>query len=145
MNKELAAAKKDKTTAQSELDSYKELLNNAVLLKTQAEEIGTLLNPVNEQAKYRDSTDPEEKAKFDAAKYEAALKAYNDACAKYGVSDYNEALQKSNTANEDYNTKAQAAEQKKSTAESSISSLESRKTELETKIADTTTKLNAYN
>ena len=108
VNKELAAAKKDKTAAQSELDSYKELLNNAVLLKTQAEEIGTLLNTVNELAKYKDSTVPEEKTQYDAA-----LKAYNDACAKYGVSDYNEALQKSNTANEDYNTKAQAAEQKR--------------------------------
>lgn len=145
VEKDLAAAKKDKEAAQSELDSYKELFNNAVLLKNQAEELYTLLTPVNEQNTYRNSDNPEEKAKFDVAIYETALKAYNDACAKYSVSSYNELYTKSQQANNDYNTKAQAAEQKKSAAESSISSLESRKTDLESKIADTTTKLNAYN
>lgn len=145
VEKDLAAAKKDKEAAQSELDSYKELFNNAVLLKKQAEELYTLLTPVNEQNTYRNSDNPEEKAKFDVAIYETALKAYNDACAKYSVSSYNELYTKSQQANNDYNTKAQAAEQKKSAAESSISSLESRKTDLESKIADTTTKLNAYN
>lgn len=145
VEKDLAAAKKDKEAAQSELDSYKELFNNAVLLKKQAKELYTLLTPVNEQNTYRNSDNPEEKAKFDVAIYETALKAYNDACAKYSVSSYNELYTKSQQANNDYNTKAQAAEQKKSAAESSISSLESRKTDLESKIADTTTKLNAYN
>lgn len=140
VEKDLAAAKKDKTAAQSELDSYKELLNNAVLLKTQADELYALLSPVNDLVGYKDSTNADEKAKYDAA-----LKAYNDACSKYGVESYNDLYTKSQQANNDYNTKAQAAEQKKSTAESSISSLENRKTDLESKIADTTTKLNAYN
>lgn len=113
MWKKIWRLQKDKEAAQSELDSYKELFNNAVLLKKQAEELYTLLTPVNEQNTYRNSDNPEEKAKFDVAIYETALKAYNDACAKYSVSSYNELYTKSQQANNDYNTKAQAAEQKK--------------------------------
>ena len=145
VEKDLAAAKKDKDAAQSDLDSYKSLYNQAIQLTTQAQEVKSALDKVNEkQTAVDNETDPEKKT---ALQNELSVlnEQYQALLSKYGAASYNELYTKSQQANNDYNTKAQAAEQKKSAAESSISSLENRKIELESKIADTTTKLNAYN
>ena len=145
VEKDLAAAKKDKDAAQSDLDSYKSLYNQTIQLTSQAQEVKSALDKVNEkQTAVDNETDPEKKT---ALQNELSVlnEQYQALLSKYGAASYNELYTKSQQANNDYNTKAQAAEQKKSAAESSISSLENRKLELESKIADTTTKLNAYN
>lgn len=145
VEKDLAAAKKDKDAAQSDLVSYKSLYNQAIQLTSQAQEVKSALDKVNEkQTAVDNETDPEKKT---ALQNELSVlnEQYQALLSKYGAASYNELYTKSQQANNDYNTKAQAAEQKKSAAESSISSLENRKLELESKIADTTTKLNEYN
>ena len=145
VEKDLAAAKKDKDAAQCDLDSYKSLYNQAIQLTSQAQEVKSALDKVNEkQTAVDNETDPEKKT---ALQNELSVlnEQYQALLSKYGAASYNELYTKSQQANNDYNTKAQAAEQKKSAAESSISSLENRKLELESKIADTTTKLNEYN
>lgn len=140
MEKDLAAANKEKSDAQAELDSYKSLGDEASKLTGQANTVKPYADAFNKVKDYELSEDNDKKAQYDNA-----LNALKSALAGTNFTSYEELQSAADAANSNYNTKTQAAEQKKSAAESSISSLENRKLELESKIADTTTKLNEYN
>ena len=137
---QLETAQKNRDDAQAELDSYQSLYDQAVQLQSQSDAVKTALDKVNSLSSYQNSTNPDEKAQYDAA-----LQEYQNLCSQYGVADYQEIYAKASAANSEYNTKAQSAETKKEEAESQISSLNNRKTDLESKIADVTTQLNNYN
>ena len=140
VEKDLAAAIKDKAEAETELKSYSSLGDNASKLTGQANTVKPYADAFNKVKEYISSEDDEKKDQ-----YTTAYNALQSALAGTDFKTYEELQEAANAANSTYNSKVQAAEQKKSTAESSISSLENRKTDLESKIADTTTKLNAYN